>query len=193
MGNMQVRGQMIVDTRQPPRYMEEANLTTPPRNPAMTSLANPLPPAPLPEPSVSPFTSVAPRLIVVGDVPLELTGGALDALQLAEIFVQVYNADQRPAIRKVARLCEERGWTWACHAIVHALEAWTVAEDRYAMAQDLRQLRAEPAIQWINVPCRTCASTPGEVCSILKDGGNRPVPHPGRVADADALDTAARR
>lgn len=148
---------------------------------------------PAPEPSVSPFTSVSPRLIVIGDTPLELTGGALDALQLAEVFVQVYNADQRPAIRTVAMLCEERGWMWACHAIVHGLEAWATAETRYDMAETFRQLHAEPVVHPLDLDCRTCLSGPNECCSVLNDGENRVIPHASRIADADVRNAAARR
>jgi hypothetical protein len=147
----------------------------------------------LPEPSVSPFTSVAPRLIVIDQTALELTGGALDALQLAEIFVQVYNADQRPAIRTVAMLCEERGWMWACLAICHALDAWEKVEGQYTRAQRLGQLHAEPVVHPLDVPCRSCGSMPDESCTVLNDGENRVVPHPARVADADARNAGAIR
>jgi hypothetical protein len=105
----------------------------------------------------------------------------------------VFNRDQRPAIRKVAILCEERGWMWACHAIVHAMEAWATAEDRYDMARKLRQLHAEPVVQPLDLDCRTCLSAPGECCSVLNDGGNRVVPHPVRVQDADARNAGSHR
>ena len=132
-------------------------------------------------------------MCVIDQTPLELTGGALDALQLAEIFVQVYNADQRPAIRQVAMLCEERGWMWACLAICHALDAWAMVEGQYKRAQHLRQLHAEPVVHPLDVPCRSCASMPGEYCTVLNDGENRVVPHPSRVADADARNAESSR
>jgi len=148
---------------------------------------------PAPEPSVSPFTSIAPRLIVIDQTPLELTGGALDALQLAEIFVQVYNADQRPAIRNIALLCGDRGWEMACHAIFHALDLWMLAENQHRDVTVFRPLRAERSVQPLDVPCRTCASMPSESCVVLNDGENRVVPHPSRVADADARNAESNR
>lgn len=74
--------------------------------------------------------TITPGQVKVGEVTVEINGGALDALSLAEQFVQVFD------VRQEAQLREEAHASGAFRpaervAVLIALDLWAEAERRY--------------------------------------------------------------
>lgn len=65
----------------------------------------------------------------------EITGGALDALQLAEVFVQVFTVDMHASsLRNFAHKVECDGLLKEAAAVAIAVDLWESAESAYKRA-----------------------------------------------------------
>ncbi len=76
--------------------------------------------------------TIASGSVKAGETTFEITGNALDALQLAEMFVQVFSLSQRSKLITEARNARAEGFEAEAKAVETAVWLWTKAEAVYS-------------------------------------------------------------
>jgi hypothetical protein len=79
--------------------------------------------------------TITPGQVKVGEVTVEINGGALDALSLAEQFVQVFDTQSTAALLSEAMTAFRNGLRTEYLAISVAVNVWQEAEQAYAEAK----------------------------------------------------------
>ncbi len=82
--------------------------------------------------------SITPGHVKAGGVNVEVLGGPLDALTLADIFVQIFGDDQVGALRDEATMARAQGLMKEAFAVETAVTLWLAAEGAY------EEVRARP-------------------------------------------------